>query len=476
MLKLRKTGSISIFFSIILSSLVIAMSVLTSASNIRCREHVVSSSMVNQQNLILSGYSEILLDRYGFYSTLLQDRYESEFYLMAEGFPKVTGYSIVGTEELSGSVLKKEIQDFSKYRVPVFVAFDILTRFTQWSEIIQSKIEVLSILEYKQNPDCFQSEDLTCEDSDKILDFNQILEILSILKEDIFFELNQNSKDPSFPEYDLTFLLEYFEKYDPKKSLDTPFQQNSLINIEAFLTQFSHIVDILHSFNTPTWYEWFAFHFYINKMFSCKTDYIIDHTGNQIFETDLKNREHRNIPETDSLELEKILFGFDRKEVNNVCTAVSVQSVRMLFHILANYVDEVKYSQIQTISIALCNLVSILSAGTVNIPVEIMEFVVIVMKSQIGSAVDYATMARGKGVDLLPMNSELNVATYYKDYLFLLLLFVPEEIKLNRMLSIMKENIGIGDQPLYTQISLSCRFRNSNYVICGSYHKCNYEQ
>jgi len=469
-----KKGTFSTFLAIIMTSIIIVLNIFMSASNIRSREILITNSMVSYQDLLLSDFNSGLYERYGIFGTPIDNEYTESFYGTVYGFPEVKNYKVTGINELSGDILKKSISEFSKARFPLFLAFDTYNRFA-------GKSGVLSKNEVKVNSDSnkskYNKEKLTIEEKEEEekINYMEIIKIISQIDKDLY---SQSSNEDEF-------LFEDFENLNDALKLANDSNEflfesqvvkdlkTNLTFTENTLNDMSSFIDLLLDPDIPDFYEHIIFEHYIQKMFSCKTNFILK-DGNKIFSVNLRNYRLDDFNHQDKLEIEKIIFGYENSKNNELLAAMSIRSIRTLLHIISYITDSTKNTQIKSTAVVLCALTAILSAGTILVSTQTMEVVLILVLSASMAAKDYTDLTDGKAVKLFPMKVDINMETYYKDYLFLMQSMISQEIKLNRVEEIIKNNTGLKNKVVYTGVKISCSFRNTNYFSKGFYYE-NFE-
>jgi hypothetical protein len=142
----------------------------------------------------------------------------------------------------------------------------------------------------------------------------------------------------------------------------------------------------------------------------------------------------------------------------------------MLIHIITNFTDSTKLSEIKATSASLCATLALASGGTVIIDPALMEVVIIILKSASSAISDYEKLVKGEGVNIIPVKCSYNLETYYKDYLQALLLVVPLDVKLKRVEAIIKSNTYLTGSSLFAGVKVSCNFRNTVYELDGFYY------
>jgi len=464
-----KKGTFSTFLAIIMTSVIVVLNIFLSASNIRSRETLITNSMVSYQDLILSDFNSGLYERYGIFATSIENDYTKSFYSTVEGFPEVKNYKVTGINQLSGDVLKKSISEFSKARFPLIMAFDTYNRFTNSSKMISKNDIKINSDSNKNKKEKLSGHE---KEEEEKLNYTEIVKILSQIDKDLYTQTaNENE-----------FIFDDFEKLNdalklPDDSNEFLFESQVVKDLKTNLTftentlnDMASFIDLLLDPRVPDFYEYIIFEHYIQKMFSCKTNFIIK-DGNKIFSANLRNQKLDDFNYKDKLEIEKIIFGYENSKTNELMAEMSIRSIRTLLHIISYMTDSTKTTQIKSTAIVLCALTAILSAGTILVPTQTMEIVLILVLSASMAAKDYTDLTDGKAVKLFPMKVDINMDTYYKDYLFLMQSMITQQKKLNRVEEIIKANSGLNNSLVSTGVRISCEFRNKKYFSEGFYYE-----
>jgi len=472
--KNSKNGSFTSFLAIILTSVVILMSVLMKASSIRYDETLLAGILVKQQDLVLSDYCEKLLDWYGIYATQILNPNEYAFAKSTNDIANIEMYSCKGIQLLeSDNNYKQAILAFSKPRFPMQFITQIMSRFTDMNSIISNQKTMTGESFLQENPFAgVNRENINGNDPNiggQFFSFDKIIELLSLINRNDFETNTDTETKKSVSWEDLNDLLKnnnsnQFYEMDISKQIKSSLSvtENNLNEMSLFLEQFYQI-------ESNDFYDKLCFEFYISSMFSCKTNVTVDN-GVEIEKKDMRNRAINSLPTKTEFEIEKIIFGYEKEETNEFLAKTSIESIRFLIHLITNITDTTKLNQIKAASLSLCATLAVVSGGTVIIPPEIMDTVILILKSISSSTQDYSKLSKGESVPLLPLNKTKNIDTFYTDYLQIFLLIVPEKTKMNRMLEIVKDNLYLGDTNLYTGVSVGIKYRGNPYFVEGRYY------
>lgn len=475
----NKRGGFTCFLSIVITSVIVLMTVLMNASSIRSQEALLVGIMSGQQDLLLSKYSEKLLDWYGIYAAQLQNSEESLFCNSVKDIKEIKSYKCTGIFPLENdNRLKEAILNFSKARVPMQMLLQFFSRFTEMNSIISSQnANAENIIADNTPNDPYDSNQNLNSD----INYEKILELLSFIDRNVFDKCmksddtgDDNGDGPDV--YGNMFSWDRFNSLIKNDNADRLYEmdiskqiKSSLTLTESSLNDISSFLDQFYQIKMNPFYEKLCFEFYTSSMFSCKTNTRIQNDS-EIKRKDMRGRFIDNLPTGSKLEIEKIIFGYEKDETNDFFARISIESMRFLCHLITNMTDNSKKAEIKSISAGLCAAVLIASGGTIAIPPSAMDIVILLMLSMNSAVLDYKNLAEGNPVSLLPVKGEKNIDTFYMDYMQLLLLMVPEQLKINRMLVIIKENLLLDNIDLYTGVKVSAKYRNSIYEVEGQYY------
>lgn len=462
------------FLAIITTSVIVLMTVLMSASEIRGNEALLTGILTGQQDLLLSSYSEKLLDWYGIFATRLQNTKDKQFLNAVCEIEGVDHYSCKGIYPLEkDNRLKEAIADFSGLRAPMQILLQFMSRFTKINSIISGRNTQSEnvIPDSPTKPKDDQDTSMTGSE----IDYEKILESLSSIDKGLFEKCMQSGETSDDNEIAGPLSWERFNssiqnaKTDMFYELDVSKQIKSQLTVtESNLNDISSFLEQFYQIKANPIYEKLCFEFYITSMFSCKTNTLIQN-GINVQRKDMRNRIIDTLPTRSKLEIEKIIFGYEKDETNDFFIRISIESMRFLCHLITNLTDKTKRTEIKSVSIGLCAAILLASGGTVAIPSTVMDTVVLLLFSINSAAADYKALACGKAVPALPLEETKNIDTYYIDYLQLLLLMVPEQLKIERMLIIIKSNLFMENIDLYTGVLVTTKYRNNWYKVEGRY-------
>lgn len=472
-MKNNKKGSFSAFLCIIFTCLIVMMSILLKASEIRCEETLITGALVQQQDLVLSGYSEKLLDWYGIYATNLYRNEESAFFQMVKNVTQLKNYSCVGIDPLDkNNRLISAVVRFSRIRMPLQLSLQLLSRFTEMDQILRSQNPVITPEPTPEPPKDLKEEMdqkyINPGGKEKDLDFNSILNLLQSIDKAAF---DTQNKDDS----PLCLSWEEFGRVVENDAVSPEFEPNvskemksSLSVTETNLNEISSFIEQFYQVGGNPVYDKLAFEFYITNMFSCKVNTFVK-DGVESNRKDMRSRNIKDLPVKNTGEIEKIIFGYEKEETNLFLSELSIKSVRFLCHLVTNMTDNTKKTEVKSLALAANAAIALVSGGTVVIPQSAMEVVLLILMSMKSAADDYTMLLKGESVPLIPAKTDINLDTVYTDYLQLLLLAVPDEVKVSRMMVIIQDNLSLRNAVFYTGAEVSVKYRDVLYEVRGKY-------
>jgi len=113
-----------------------------------------------------------------------------------------------------------------------------------------------------------------------------------------------------------------------------------------------------------------------------------------------------------------------------------VFSVLFVKCIVSIMMDNTKRETIRGISEILMMVISVLTAGTVSLPAEVYEVVIVLIMAVIDAAGDLGDVLDGESVEIIGISDGISISAGYRDFLGLFMLFVPDETLLQRMVDL----------------------------------------
>jgi hypothetical protein len=440
------------------------MSVLTAATLVYSREAKIKIALILQQDFLLSHYSEILEDRYGLYATSLANDYEASFHSMTANLPDIDNYRSTGLHALQGPILYEEVLRFSGPRCPIQVSVRLLDRLNLFRSNLLQNIPVGTMTKVGENLPILSGETYN-------ISFHDIIEILQKFQETGRAAAENAPSEETVPSMDeLLSMVSEYKNHDPYENDISRTIKSELSISEKTLNELSDFAEVVCSMDAGDLVHRLTFEWYVAEMFSCKVNYSMD-GSRKVPRTDMRGRVFDALNSCDAPEIEKIIFGQDSDSQNVFLTQMSIQGIRFVSNLIANLSDSTQRARIKTFAAAACTIVAFASGGTIAVPPEAAEAAVLVIRSATQAAEDYERLMRGESVELVPVEGFEKLETRYSDYLSLLLLVVPKDIKLERIRSIIEANTIGTEIPLYTSIGISCTYRGKRYFCEGGYHE-----
>ena len=152
---------------------------------------------------------------------------------------------------------------------------------------------------------------------------------------------------------------------------------------------------------------------------------------------------------------------------------ILIYDMRIIVNLGTYLVDSEKMKKAKEIAEILSTGISLVSAGTVTIDPEALQFVVLYVWALGQGFADLVKLTGGESIVLFDHSALAEhtilvdaLLTDYRDYLVLFLLTVPVDWKLSRILTIIKKDCG-GE--LYKGVSLSMDYRGNSFMMEDTY-------
>jgi hypothetical protein len=195
--------------------------------------------------------------------------------------------------------------------------------------------------------------------------------------------------------------------------------------------------------------------------------------GSTTPEANILGISYSDIHGSNRADLEYLLTGIDNEVASFAVAKMLVFDVRIITNFGTYLVDSEKMSKAKEIAEILSAAITLVSAGTVSVDPEILQFAVLYVWALVQGFADLVKLLSGESIILFD-HSALNnndilkdaLNTKYRDYIALFLMAVPEEWKLSRILTILKRDCS---SEIYSGVTLSANFRGGLFVMEDTY-------
>jgi len=459
----RKNGSAGIFLCIILSAVILTECVLYSGARMRGTEADAARSMRLQISQILCNYNEQLLGNYGLYglneASVNTQVFEACF-SGNEGFViDAAPCGLITTDDL-----RMGITDYMQVRMPAIASAEILTRFKGvFSEIMDStsfnkakSLESSAWLGYVK--DFLNQKDKWSNVISSVLSAAEVIDVTG--------KLGELEEFASTLQEEMARATTLYLQGDSAASLSESF-----LNPD-YLSTIMGYADSYMNIELPEIADDLMINEYAAASFDSEIEYIKD-GDNKTPEANLLGIPFSDIHGDNRGDLEYILTGIDNGILSYSTAKILIYDVRIIVNLGTYLVDSEKMKKAKEIAEILSTGISLVSAGTVTIDPEALQFIVLYVWALGQGFADLVKLTGGESIVLFDHSAlaehsilENSLLTDYRDYLGLFLLAVPVEWKLSRILTLLKKDCG-GE--LYKGVSLSLDYRGNSFMMEDTY-------
>ncbi len=441
----NKHGAITIFLSIILSSIILIESIYVLQIISINKRLEINRALKNQVEIILSDYNRLLFDIYGIYAININSIDMTVFNKTLE----VNGYSygedivIDGYDVMSTADLKNAIATYYSYRAPG-IAFNL------FDEYINTLLEQVDTLGIGESISSFLSSGASevfyeiMNGSSDVIDFIDdlsLLESLGISKDacDAFSDFADTLNELSQSE------LSFDDDFDPMDF----FGMNTVSDMEEFF-------DDTSEFN-----EGIGFGAYCSHYSAYNFDTILEDNDMTINGTNFSSIHHVNTPDA-----EYILTGFEGG-LAVATTGYLIYQIIGLSEIVEIVTDPSLMETFLLISEAISGILLFLS---IPVPPQAIQIIVAIVYGLINTINKMVDLYDGETVNIfripgLPDSLAGGLQVDYKYLLFTMSCYIPYTFKLERMLNVLNRDFVV----LPTEITLSTNYIGDEYEVHDGY-------
>ena len=456
-------GGASVFLCIILSAVVLTEGTLYFAARIRGAEADLHRCLRLQISQILSSYNESLLEKYGLYgidsSSVNTQVFDTCFTGRGDALLEAKPLGLMTEADL-----RKGIPDYMQIRMPSIVSGEILSRFKSvLGEITDSKIfqkaknqETSEWLGYIK--DFLGQKDKWSDVISSVVSAVEVVDVSGKMKDFTDFASSfKNAMNRSTTLY--------------LQGDDTPAQANDILNPDN-LSNIIGYVDGYMNLDMPSIADDIMINEYAVSFFDSMIEYTKE-DEDKVPESNLLGVAYTDIHGNNRADLEYILTGIDNELLSFGAAKILIYDMRIVINFASYLVDKEKMDKAKEIAQILSAAIEVVSVGTVVVKAEILQFAVLYVWALGQGFADMTKLIAGESVSLFDHSAlsdqkilEDAISTEYRDYLGIMLLAVPVEWKLSRILTILKKDCG---NELYTGVILSGSFRGSQFVMEDAY-------
>ncbi len=459
----NKNGGAAIFLCIVLSAVILTESVLFCASGQRAAEAELYRCLHLQSSQILCRYNESLLKNYGIYAFDASAVGHTVFDTCFAGSDKTT-LTITPAHPLTSAEVLTGVSDFMKIRIPAIAADKILTGIKG----MYSQIQDSGIAKKTGNADAtawigYLKEYLSGKDTwSSILgnaaSFIQVVDFTGKCKDLEDFATQYRN----IIESDATQYLQ--------GDAETSYQ-DTILQPDSISDMLSNVDSMMNS-QMPDLVDSLLFNAYSVSFLDSEIS-TIDDGDTQTPEKNILGVPFSEVHAGNHADLEYLITGIDYEPVSCGAVKVAVYDLRTLLDFGSSLLDSDKMKQAEGIAEVVSIVLAALTLGTVSIDPEIIKYIVLYVMA-VGQALsDMSVLLSGGSIPLMDLTvisdiPALNewVMTDFRDYLGIFLLFIPQDWKLSRLLSILKRDCG---SYLYCGVQLDAEYLGHGFSLEDSY-------
>lgn len=458
-----RNGGATIFLCIILSAVILTEGVLYYAARLRGSEADLARCMRIQISQILCNYNRPLLENYGLYgldeASVNTQVFDACFSGKEDFALTANPYALITTEDL-----RMGITDYMQIRMPAIASNEILSRFKGvFREIRESSVfkkaktlESSPWLGYVKNflgqKEKWSNVISSVLSAAEVIDISGKLSELEEFSSSIQQEMARNT----------TLYLQGESATDISEGILNP---DNLSKIMSY-------ADSYMNFELPDIADALMINEYATASFDSKVEYIKDGDAKEP-EANFLGVPFSDIHGNNRADLEYLLTGIDNEFVSFNAAKILIYDMRIIVNLGTYLVDSEKMKKAKEIAEILSTGISLISAGTVTIDPEALQFIVLYVWALEQGFADLVKLTGGESIVLFDHSAlaehtmlEDALLTDYRDYLGLFLLTVPVDWKLSRILTLLKKDCG-GE--LYKGVSLSMDYRGSSFMMEDTY-------
>ena len=441
----RRFGASSIFLAIILSAVVLIE--CTFVTYVWQLDYIikVNNAVDAQVESIMCEYNRQLFDVYGIYAFTM-NAVDDDIYrkaLLACGYDEGPKLDLAGYKKIDKKALRDAINMYYSYRSTGIAICQIADVFSEIiGEVIDSDV-LKKIKEFTSSPaagyvtEIIQGAEKISSwfekagEKLKIDDFKKELGIFDSLKKKL------DGKDNDLK--DLSFNISIKDMKPAIKLFEGLIDLHETLGKNSFML-LSHVYQA----------NYFAYNF------DCSLKQDIDSSING---TDFSAIHSKNKDDS-----EYILTGLTG--VKSIA-AVNFLLLQVLTgtNFLKDYMDKEYRTKVDAVAKIISAIIAAVSEGSVEIDYRIITVALIVLIATFKAGKDIRTLGKGERVALYEKNGKKVITAGYRDFLFLFMQAVPDDLMQERALKILKRDYG----DLYTGITASADTGIKKISISRSY-------
>jgi len=437
-MKTNKKGASTLFLAIILSALILVQTTYIAYVADLDRRLTYTRALKEQTQIYLSSYDRLLFKTYGIYA-FDSSRLDSSLFnsiLEANGYAPGDVMYVSGVYSLDTETLKRAVAVFYSYRSSGVIVERFISQIVSALEQLDQSGVIGELRSFISSPASGMlgriidggSEIASAistaasslgydESSEEVVFFIRLFEDLGAV--------SNNSPDIAngFDPSDMSFIFDLLEFNAGMYEAGAVFEEN--VNLHGCLTN------------------------YAANNFDCMLEDDVSINGNDfgLFHDD-------NLSDS-----EYILTGLEGIAACAL-TDYYIYSALFIKNLVSNLTDPTVAELIVPAASILSAVITVISAGTVILPPEVYELIIVIIISIIESISELCTVLSGGQIAFLDLGSVEALTLDYRDFLSIFMNYVPDSLILQRMLEILNRDfpdhiIGINTEVDYRSTIIS---------------------
>lgn len=449
-----RRGSITLFLCIILSAAILLETIYLQGAYRRKQEVILTEAVSHQVEQIFSQFNREYLDWYGIYAIDDVKYGSSVFEEMTKDYSDMSfEYSL--TDEFDEDDLRASVVEYMKLRGIAFEGNALLDRLDlSVSQLSGSSHTggigignwIPTFKDYLSNKDKYK---------DRLADFEVICDHMGLGDQLPYFSSFCDDVTEAWEKSSSQF----FECGESSVTISL-FDPGS---IDSLTSAFDSYIDV----DLPSIVDRLLINEYAVFSFD---SFVTRYQGDDDYEPECNIL---GIPfdeihdSNDKGDLEYLFVGSEDAVFNKLISYGTLFGTRLILNYSAFILDDAKRSAALVLAEIMCILISLLTFFTVNLSPTVVMYFVLFFFAYTAAMVDVSKLTMGMTVPIFYNDSVCEALgdfadTQYRDYYRVFLLFVPEDVLLERMLDVIQRDCG---DEIYTGVKAEGSLRGDKYIV-----------
>jgi hypothetical protein len=470
----RRGGSMALLFCVVFSTAMLLCCSTMQAAGTRETEVRLARSMASQIQASLAG-CDLEWRQYGLFGFLTAASDPGVFReLFGQSLPEQNLHMILLKPVIDREVLEPQIIRYMKLRLPFLAVSELMGRISQ---IRQPFLDDASLVQVSGSANCEINGALPdMAEAQKGNFVDQIRSFCSgcpsqavqYAASQLFGSMAALVKDEACRQLESVY-RQYAAEWlgcGADSGLSALFGVTPDFLEPASLTDFAVQLEKFLNFPTGKLYEKICLAEYILGHFRPAVQMVVEQ-GKATPLATLDGRLYKDMPETRKNEAEQILVGTDKPETAGRIVRIMMTSLRSFVHLTAILSDSSQTAALRTSAVAISAAMAAVSSGTLSLDPQIVFYLLVAGKAIKSGFEDYRTLAAGGAVAIYPSAGGRSLPVFYKDYLRLFLLPIPQEQLVERTSGMLTRLLP---GPAYAGLRIQADMNGRVYQMAGEYH------